>query len=117
MIDAGQPGLHSPSLRYLSTLPTNPDLLLMKIYWENGSSGPDPQAEAFTTIGDLIRESVVPPDLAVALYQAAARIPGITVIDDAVDALGRHGIAVGRTHAGIRAEWIFDRETILTRLG
>jgi hypothetical protein len=112
VIDPTSASLHYPSLRYLATLPTNPDLLLLKIYWENGSAGPNPQAEAFTTIGDLMRESVVPPDVAAALYQAAARIPGVEVVDDAVDALGRHGIAVARTHGGIREEWIFDRGSL-----
>jgi len=56
--------------------------------------------------------SGVPPRLAQALYKAAARIPGITVVDDAVDALGRHGIAIARTDAGQRTEWIFNRNTL-----
>src|SRR5690606_22106278 len=81
------PSLHSPTLRYLATLPTDPDLLLLKIYWENGTMGPNPQQEAFVTIGDLIRESVVPPEVAKALYQAAARIPGIEIVDGVEDAL------------------------------
>jgi hypothetical protein len=54
----------------------------------------------------------VPPDLAVALYQAAARIPGVTVVDDSMDALGRHGVAVARADNGGREEWIFDRDTL-----
>lgn len=99
------------TFRYLTTLPTNPDLLLAKIYIENGDAGPNPQQEAFVVIGDLMRQSVVPPDLAKAFYQAAARIPGITVIHDAEDALGRRGIAIGREHGGDRREWIFDRNT------
>jgi Sigma-70 region 2 len=41
--------------------------------------------------------------------RAAARIPGITVVDDATDALGRHGIAIARTDGLSRTEWIFDR--------
>lgn len=107
-----EPSLHDPHLRYLATLPTNPDLLLLKIYWENGDMGPNPQQEAFVTIGDLIREQVVPPDVAQALYEAAARIPGIEVIDEAEDALGRRGIAIARTHNGIRRELIFDSTTL-----
>jgi hypothetical protein len=107
-----EPGLHLPTLRYLATLPTDPDLLLLKIYWENGDMGPNPQQEAFVTIGDLIRESVVPPNVARALYQAAARIPGIEVVDRVEDALGRPGIAIARTHAGLREELIFDRDTL-----
>lgn len=108
----GGDSLNSPTFRYLTTLPTNPDLLLAKIYIETWGAGPNPQEEAFVTIGDLMRESIVPASLAEALYKAAARIPGITVIDDAADALGRHGVAVGRTHGGVRSEWIFDRSTL-----
>jgi hypothetical protein len=108
-------GLNAPTFRYLTTLPTDPDLLLLKIYRETWGHGTNPQQEAFTTIGDLIRESVVPPDLAVALYRAAARIPGVTVVDDSVDALGRHGVAVARAENGGREEWIFDRDTLQFR--
>lgn len=108
----GEVYLNGPTLRYLTTLPTNPDLLLAKIYLETWGAGPNPQQEAFVTIGDLMRESVVPPGLAAALYRAAARIPGTEVVDDAVDALGRHGIAIARTHDGLRTEWIFDRRTL-----
>jgi hypothetical protein len=104
--------LNNPTFRYLGGLPTNPDVLLAKIYLETWGAGPSPQQEAFVTIGDLMRESIVPADLAAALYKAAARIPGITVVDDAVDALARHGIAIARTDGGIRTEWIFDRHTL-----
>ncbi|WP_435845812.1 hypothetical protein [Streptomyces exfoliatus] len=47
-----------------------------------------------------------------ALPGRRARIPGVTVVDDAVDAAGRHGVAVARTHAGERTEWIFDKNTL-----
>jgi hypothetical protein len=106
------PYLNGPTFRYLTTLPTNPDVLLAKIYLETFGAGANPQQEAFVTIGDLMRESIVPPDLAQALYRAAARIPGVMVVDDAVDALGRHGVAVAREHDGARSEWIFDRTTL-----
>ena len=104
--------LGNPTFRYLTTLTTNPDVLLAKIYLQTWGAGPNPQQEAFVTIGDVMRESVVPAGLAEALYKAAARIPGVTVINDVVDALGRHGVAIARTHAGQRTEWIFDRGTL-----
>ncbi|MEV8516516.1 CU044_5270 family protein [Dactylosporangium sp. NPDC051484] len=111
-IISGGESLNAPSFRYLTTLPTNPDLLLAKIYLKTFGAGTSPQQEAFVTIGDLMRESVVPAKLARTLYEAAARIPGVTVIDDSVDALGRHGIAVAHTDGGNRTEWIFDRTTL-----
>ncbi|NUV72480.1 hypothetical protein G6W57_35820 [Streptomyces sp. CAI-121] len=108
-----RPSLNAPSYDYLRTLPTDPDLLLKKIYDETEGEGSNPDQQAFTTIGDLLREQVVPPKLAAGLYRAAARIPGVVLVDDSVDAVGRHGVAIARADEadGARTEWIFDRET------
>ncbi|MEU8527163.1 CU044_5270 family protein [Streptomyces sp. NPDC048629] len=106
------PTLNNPTYRYLESLPTDPETLLKKIYDETKGSGPGPDQQAFVTIGDLLREQLAPPKVSAALYKAAARIPGVTVVDDAADAAGRHGIAVARVHAGERTEWIFDRNTL-----
>ncbi|MGW5924731.1 CU044_5270 family protein [Streptomyces anulatus] len=108
-----EPSLNGPSYDYLRTLPTDPGLLLKKIYDETGGMGNGPDQQAFSTIGDLLREQVVPPKLAAGLYRAAARIPGVVLVDDSVDAVGRHGVAIARTDEvdGARTEWIFDRET------
>ncbi|WKD32652.1 CU044_5270 family protein [Streptomyces xanthophaeus] len=112
------PYLNAPSHDYLATLPTDPDVLLRRIYEETKGMGNGPDQEAFTTIGDLLRGSYPPAELTVALYRAAAKIPGVVTVDDAVDAAGRSGIAVARLdeHSGQREEWIFDRQT-LTFLG
>ncbi|MEU2072103.1 CU044_5270 family protein [Streptomyces anulatus] len=108
-----EPSLNSPSYDHLRTLPTDPGLLLKKIYDETGGMGNGPDQQAFSTISDLLREQVVPPELAAGLYRAAARIPGVVLVDDSVDAVGRHGVAIARTDEadGARTEWIFDRET------
>ncbi|MER6481620.1 CU044_5270 family protein [Streptomyces filamentosus] len=106
------PNLNNPTYRYLETLPTDPETLLEKIYDETAGSGPGPDQEAFVTIGDLLREQIAPPEVSAALYKAAALVPGVTVVDDSVDAAGRHGVAVARVHAGQRTEWIFDRRTL-----
>ncbi|MGW0754216.1 CU044_5270 family protein [Streptomyces sp. NPDC002587] len=105
--------LNAPTYDYLARLPTDPDVLLRKIYEETRGHGNGPDQEAFTTIGDLLGESYPPADLAVALYKAAAKIPGVVTVDDAVDAAGRHGVAVARLDetSGRRTEWIFDKET------
>jgi hypothetical protein len=48
----------------------------------------------------------------------AALIPGVTVVSDAVNAVGRHGVAVAIMAEGahgvrdVREEWIFDRTTL-----
>ncbi|WP_051966755.1 CU044_5270 family protein [Kitasatospora mediocidica] len=103
--------LNAPSYDYLRTLPTDPQVLLQKIYAETKGAGNGPDQEAFVTIGDMVREQAVPGKLAAALYQAAARIPGVVLVDSATDAAGRTGIAIARTNSttGSRDEIIFDR--------
>ncbi|MFJ2811098.1 CU044_5270 family protein [Kitasatospora sp. NPDC087271] len=105
--------LNAPSYDYVRTLPTDPQELLQKIYAETKGSGNGPDQEAFVTIADLIREQAVPGKLAAALYQAAARIPGVVLLDSATDAAGRTGIAIARTNTvtGSRDEIIFDRSS------
>ncbi|MDH6709424.1 hypothetical protein P3T27_006170 [Kitasatospora sp. MAA19] len=105
--------LNAPSYDYLRTLPTDPQELLQKIYAETKGAGSGPDQEAFVTIADLIREQAVPGKLAAALYQAAARIPGVVLLDSATDAAGRTGIAIARTNTatGSRDEIIFDRSS------
>ncbi|MET9134736.1 CU044_5270 family protein [Streptomyces antibioticus] len=104
----------------LAQLPIDPDTLLRRIY-QDSDAARDPEVPreqaAFVAIGDLLTESHPPAELAAALYKAAARIPGVVKVDDAVDATGRHGVAIARQDdAGERVEWIFDKKT-LTFLG
>ncbi|NBM15144.1 CU044_5270 family protein [Streptomyces sp. GC420] len=105
--------LNGPSYNYLTTLPTDPDVLLRKIYKETEGMGNGPDQQAFTTIGDLLGESYPPAELSSALFKTAAKIPGVVVVKDAVDAVGRHGVAVARLDetSGQREEWIFDKKT------
>ncbi|MFJ5777123.1 CU044_5270 family protein [Streptomyces sp. NPDC093094] len=105
--------LNAPSYDYLTKLTTDPDALLAKIYKETEGMGNSPDQQAFTTIGDLLNESYPPAKLYPALFKAAAKIPGVVVVNDAVDAAGRHGVAVARLdeHGGAREEWIFDKKT------
>ncbi|MFD9005338.1 CU044_5270 family protein [Streptomyces sp. NPDC059582] len=105
--------LNNPSYDYLTKLTTDPDELLAKIYKETKGHGNSADQEAFTTIGDLLGESYPPAELYAALFKAAEKIPGVVVVQDAVDAAGRHGVAVARLDetSGEREEWIFDRKT------
>lgn len=105
------PGVPSNTdYRHLQTLPTEPDEMYA---WLNSvSEGSDSKDEAnFVLVGDLARESLMPPAQAAALYRAAANIRGVFVVDDAVDAAGRHGVAVARIDDGERVELIFDKRT------
>ncbi|MFI6285712.1 CU044_5270 family protein [Streptomyces sp. NPDC051018] len=100
---------------YLKTLPTDPDVLLKKIYKDSEGQGKSRgrHARAFTAIGDLLREELAPPKVSAALYQAAAKIPGVVVLNKAEDGFGRDGIAVAHKDQsdGSRSEWVFDRAT------
>ncbi|MEV5606111.1 CU044_5270 family protein [Streptomyces sp. NPDC052299] len=116
-------GLNRPTYTWLASLPTDPDALLRRLAREitadqDARNTPaderDPDQDAFEAIGELLRETLMPPRTAAALYKAAARIPGVSVDADAVDAAGRHGIGVARDNerAGWRTAWIFDAKTL-----
>ena len=108
------PSLNGPTYRYLESLPTDPDVLLAKIYAETKGAGNSADQEAFTTIGDMLRESITPPALSAALYKAAAKIPNVMLVNDSVDAAGRHGVAVAHVDdaSGSRDEWIFNKDSL-----
>jgi hypothetical protein len=104
------------SYRLLQSLPTDPEAMLGWLYdqGEEGDAERDADQDAFVLVGDLLQESLVPPDVAAALYGAAALIPGVTVVPDAQDAAGRPGIAVSREDAynpGQGHELILDEES------
>jgi hypothetical protein len=107
-----QGSINDPSYRFLQTLPPHPQALLNLIYAKTAGHGQSPDQEAFTTIGDLLRESIVPPDVSAALFRAAALIPGVTVVPNAVDATGRPGVAVSFAYNGEKSEWIFDKQSL-----
>jgi hypothetical protein len=115
-VTCGQGNLNNATYRLLQSLPTDPRTLLSLIYSFNQKNG-EGQAlgsdgEAFVTIGDLIRETIVPPSTAAALYRAAALIPGVTLIDQVANVEGRPGIAIAWTNSQERYEWIFDPATL-----
>jgi hypothetical protein len=108
-------GVQRPTYAWLASLPTEPGRLLKRLYREIPvQEGDDRDQEVFDRIGDLIREQIMPSATAAAFFKATARIPGVTEVDDAVDAVGRHGIAIAREDVrhGTRAEWIFDARTL-----
>ncbi|MFI9326145.1 CU044_5270 family protein [Kitasatospora sp. NPDC052868] len=105
------------SYNWLKAQPTDPDQLLKTIYTTAG--GPrDRDQQAFETIKSIINEQLVPGPNAAALYQAAAKIPGVVVVQNSQDAAGRTGLALARLdeQTGERIELVFDRTTF-TYLG
>jgi hypothetical protein len=94
----------------LKRLPT--DVKGMRAYLY---SGPDTKnsadTEAWTRVGDLLRETYMPAAQRAALFKAAATIPGVTVKNNIEDAAGRGGIGVGRVAGGVRSDIVFDAKT------
>lgn len=109
------PGLSRPTYRWLAALPTDPDKLLAYLDAKTPKTAKVPgeghDQAVFERIGSLIGE-VMPPQTAAALYQAAARIPGVEPAPQAHDALGRRGVGIARDDAasGTRTEWVFDKD-------
>ncbi|MFD0026048.1 CU044_5270 family protein [Streptomyces sp. NPDC058382] len=114
----GRPGYEvSTSYRHLQTLPTTTDAMLkwLRSQGESGDSDKNGDQDAFVLAGELLRESLMPPETSAALFRAVARISGVMVVPDAVNAAGRHGVAVARYDAyndGVRDELVFDRKTL-----
>jgi hypothetical protein len=115
-VKCGPGNLDNVTYRLLQSLPTDPRTLLSQIYTfdqvngEGQALGSD--GESFVTIGDLIRETIVPPSTAAALYRAAALIPGVTLIGHVTTVEGQPGIAIAWTSSQDRYEWIFDPATL-----
>jgi len=100
-------------LYYLDTsgLPADPQALRDLIEQRQIVGGPDGDWETFSIIGDLLRETSVPPVVRGALYEVAADLPGVELVGKVEDGSGRPGVAVAYTHDGIRQEFIFDPNT------
>jgi hypothetical protein len=103
------PGL--PNYNELSNVPT--DLTKLKPLIENRKleGGPPGDAETFTIIGDLLRETDAPPAVRSALYTIASQLPGVQLIGATHDQLGRPGTGVAYVSGGQRDELIFDPQT------
>lgn len=108
-------GIDRPTYKWLASLPTDPDALLELLYDQVGAGEDESRDQVvFSRIGDLLYSTVMPPANAAAFYRAVERIPGVTVVPDAVDAVGRHGIGITRDDpsSATRDEWIFDEDTL-----
>ncbi|MEW2394547.1 CU044_5270 family protein [Streptomyces sp. NPDC046862] len=107
-------GIDRPTYKWLASLPTDPDELLDELDRLTKKEKDQERAQAvFDTIGELLGKAM-PPRTAAALYEAAAKIPGVTRIEDAVDPAGRHGVGIRRVdkRSSWATEWIFDRDTL-----
>lgn len=101
-----------PSETDLASMPRNPYLLLNSIYKLALGKGDSPDSQAMEEIAALLHTGIVPADLRAALYQAAALIPGVTVVDSQATLDGQVGIAIGRVESNaVRYDIIIDPAT------
>ncbi len=105
------PGCLSISPVPLGRLSRDPAVLRARLLTGNVEGGPPGPAEAFTQVGDLLRETDAPPSLRAALYRAAAGLAGVRSLGILADQLGRHGAGLAIDSHGIRHELIFDPRT------
>jgi hypothetical protein len=119
-IAAGRPPLTDghPSETNLSPmrpldLPDDPDALYMRLKHDATGHGDSLYGEMFTLVGDALRETNATPAQRAALYEVAARIPGVESIGRVHDPVGRSGLAVAMRNAadGVRETLVFDPRT------
>jgi hypothetical protein len=119
-IAAGRPSFTGPVAAEPTTLPparpldlpTDPGRLYDKLEHDASSYGPRLYDEMFVYVGDSLRETNASPEQRAALYQVAARIPGVELVGP-VDSAGRRGIAVAKDDDvnRIRSVLVFDPST------
>jgi hypothetical protein len=111
--DLGGPSSADLTFAQISALPTDPATLLHQVTGDlPAGDQEDPEHGAFTVLLGYLQQDP-PPAVTGALYRAAGMIPGVTVHEDAVDALGRHG--TGLVHdakqGNIRDEYVIDEKS------
>jgi hypothetical protein len=98
-----------------SELPTDPPALRQLIEAREipGVSGPPGEAETFTLIGDMLRETYLPPAVRAAIFELTAELPGVELLGEVQDPVGRSGTGIAFTDhkRGVRHELIIDPAT------
>ena len=98
-------------------MPTDPDRLLRVIYeyerkrYDHDRASKYVWRDTFGLIAGMLTNLLPPPELQAALFQAMAKIPGVTVVQDTVDAAGRRGMALAHVSDKIRFEVILEKGT------
>ncbi|WP_052744839.1 CU044_5270 family protein [Micromonospora sp. HK10] len=102
----------TPMPAYLPDLPTDAGAMVRYLNQHNAHLNNDPAQNKTNGIAkdmwQLATSRYLRPAQRAALYQAAARIEGITVVEGAVDATGRKGTGVSWRFGKDTVMWIFD---------
>ncbi|MGZ0151025.1 CU044_5270 family protein [Kribbella sp. WER1] len=98
----------TPTPAFLAAQPRDPEVLLAALRKDTTGFGhpSPPDFRAFLHLSTALESGLVPADLRAALYRAAAKIPGVQLLDDVVTLDGRHGRAIGYVGPGLRNEII-----------
>ncbi|MFE6172784.1 CU044_5270 family protein [Streptomyces sp. NPDC056464] len=99
------------SYRELQALPTDPEKLYRKIWDDTEGEGSHEEA-ALEEIGAMLPSAPLLPELNAALYRAAAKIPGVSVVRNAEDVTGREGIGLTFKDRDDQDTWVFDRKSL-----
>ncbi|MFE2756622.1 CU044_5270 family protein, partial [Actinosynnema sp. NPDC059335] len=105
-----------PRPAYRSDLPTDVDGMLAYLDANAGGEPGSVNARGKDVLA-LINEDLLPPASRAALYEAAARVPGLSVVPDARDAAGRAGVGItwpvpaGSSPEAKPVVIVFDAET------
>jgi hypothetical protein len=94
-------------------LPTDPAAMRRYLYRADagserlGETAPADQ-RAFRRAAEVLRVSLLVPEVQAAVFEAVSTVPGTTVRTGVRDVTGRPGVAVTRVAEGIRDELLFD---------
>jgi hypothetical protein len=89
-----------------------PDELYARLRANVGDRGQSREGEVFVEIADALRESPQTPRLRAILYRALALVPGVQLLGQVHDRLGRGATGVAFTQPnGLRQELLFDPDT------
>jgi hypothetical protein len=88
-------GAEDMTYSQLMALPTNPDALEARMKKAAFPSGDRSLSEElFGMVENVLSVAPAPPEVRAAFYEVAARIPGVELLGETKDSLGRTGVAV-----------------------
>jgi hypothetical protein len=103
---------NSTTYRELQALPTDTDKLYERVWTATEGQGPTHEEAALEMIGSMLRNATLLPEVDAALYRVAARVPGVTVVEDAKDAAGRAGVGLAFGDGDEREVWVFGEKAL-----
>ncbi len=118
-IEAGRPSLAEPARTTTLAaaqplaLPADADQLYERLENEARGHSEGTHAQMFTLVGDALRETNASASQRAALYEVAARLPGVELVGEVTDPAGRPGLAVAYTteQDELRHMLVFDPDT------